>query len=171
MRSRGRDGRAFAVTASAEVLVGAIIAVGLVGVVLPVVPGSLIIGGAITVWAYATGGAAAWLVLALAATMLVAAGVGKWFVAERHLRGAGVPRSTMVVAGLAGIVGFFVVPVVGLFVGFAGGLYAVERRRKAHSDAWRSTVAALRATGLVLLVELAGALLAAAVWVVGAVTV
>ena len=157
-------------TASGEVLVGAVIVVGLVGVVLPVLPGSLLIGAAIAVWAYATGGAAAWLVLAVAATMLVAAGVAKWLIAERHLRGAGVPRSTMAVAGLAGIVGFFVIPVVGLFLGFVAGLYTLERRRKPHPDAWRSTVAALRATGLVLLVELAGALLAAAVWVVGAVT-
>jgi len=157
-------------TTSGEVLVGAVIAVGLVGVILPVLPGSLIIGAAIAVWAYLTGGVAAWLVLAAAATALGAAGVGKWLVAERHLRGAGVPRSAMVVAGLAGIVGFFVVPVVGLFLGFTAGLYAVERRRRSHQDAWRSTVAALRASALAILVELAGALLATAVWVVGAVT-
>jgi len=158
------------VTAPAEVLVGAVIAVGLVGVVLPILPGSLIIGAAIALWAYDTGGTAAWLVLGVALVALLAGALGKWVVAERHLRGAGVRRSAMVVAGLAGIVGFFVVPVVGLFLGFVGGLYAVERRRKPHADAWRSTVAALRASGLALLVELAGALVAAAVWLVGAVT-
>jgi len=158
------------VTAPAEVLVGAVIAVGLVGVVLPILPGSLIIGVAVALWAYDTSGTAAWLVLAVALVALLAGAVGKWVVAERHLRGAGVRRSAMVVAGLAGIVGFFVVPVVGLFLGFVAGLYAVERRRKPHADAWRSTVAALRASGLALLVELAGALVAAAVWLVGAVT-
>lgn len=152
-------------------LVGAVIAVGLVGVVLPVIPGSLIVAAAIALWAYDTGGAAAWLVLGVAGALLVLGAMGKWLVAERHLRGAGVARSTMVIGGLAGIVGFFVIPVIGLFIGFLAGVYAAERRRRPHEQAWRSTVAAVRASGLALLVELAGALLAATTWLVGALTV
>ena len=158
-------------TAEGEVLVGAVIAVGLVGVVLPVIPGSLIVAAAIALWAYDTGGAAAWLVLGVAGALLVLGAMGKWLVAERHLRGAGVARSTMVIGGLAGIVGFFVIPVIGLFIGFLAGVYAAERRRRPHEQAWRSTVAAVRASGLALLVELAGALLAATTWLVGALTV
>lgn len=157
-------------TTTGEVLVGAVIAVGVLGVLLPVVPGSLVVAGAVALWAYDTGGFTAWLILAIAATTLVTAGVAKWLVAERHLRSAGVPSRSMLVGGVVGIVGFFVIPVLGLLFGFVGGIYVAERRRLgARAAAWRSTRAALRASGLALLVELAGALLAAAAWLVGVV--
>ena len=158
-------------TTEAEVLFGAAIFVGLVGVVLLVLPGSLIVAAAIALWAYETGDSAAWLICGIAVALIAFGAIAKWFVAERHLRGAGVKRSTMVVAGLAGIVGFFVIPVLGLVIGFVAGIYATERRRRPHAEAWHSTLAALRASGLALLVELAGVLLAAATWLVGAITV
>ena len=61
------------------------------------------------------------------------------------------------------------VPVVGLLLGFVAGVYAAERRRVGHDAAWPSTLAALRAAGLSILIELAAAVLAAATWVVGVV--
>ena len=70
---------------------------------------------------------------------------------------------------LVGIVGFFVIPVVGLFIGFIAGVYVAEvPRHRNHSEAWRSTVHATKAAGLSILVELFGALLASAVWLGGA---
>ena len=46
-----------------EVIVGLAITFGLFGVVVQVLPGSLIIVAAIAVWAVVTGGTAAWVVL------------------------------------------------------------------------------------------------------------
>ncbi len=156
-------------TPAGEVLVGIVIALGVVGVLLPIVPGFLVVGAAIALWAFDTEDTIGWLVLAIAVAFLVTAAVVKWLVAERHLRGAGVPRSSMLAGGLLGIVGFFVIPVLGLFLGFIGGIYIAERRRlRARTAARESTRAALRASGLALLVELTGALLAAATWLVGA---
>lgn len=170
MHSSPRSHVDAAMTADGEVVIGAVIAFGVIGVLLPVVPGSLVVGAAVALWAYLTGGGTAWLVLACAVAALVTAAVAKWLVAERHLRGAGVPRRSMLTGGLVGIVGFFVIPVLGLFLGFIGGIYVAERRRlRTHAAARRSTMAALRASGLALLVELAGALFAAAAWLVGAV--
>lgn len=65
------------------------------------------------------------------------------------------------------MVGFFVVPVVGLFLGFVVGVYAAEHRRLGARLAWPSTRAALGAVGLALLIELAAAVVAASVWSVG----
>lgn len=156
-------------TPAGEVLVGLVIALGVVGVLLPVIPGFLVVGAAITLWAFDTDDTVGWLVLAIAIAVLLTAAGGKWLVAERHLRGAGVPRSSMLAGGLLGIVGFFVIPVLGLLIGFIGGIYLAERRRlRARAAARASTRAAVRASGLALLVELAGALLAAATWLVGA---
>ena len=56
---------------------------------------------------------------------------------------------------LGAFAGFFVVPVVGLVLGFVAGVYAAERRRVGVEAAWPSTLAALRAVGLCILIELA----------------
>jgi hypothetical protein len=71
----------------------------------------------------------------------------------------------MLIGILLGIVGFFVIPVVGMFVGFPIGVYLSERQRLGtHEQAWTSTKHALRATGLSILIEFVGTSLAAAVW-------
>lgn len=156
-------------SADAELVVAVVVALGVVGVVVPVLPGELLIAGAVTVWAAVTGGLAAWSVAAVSLTVLTIGWAGGWWLGRRHLGTAGVPRRTLLVGGLLGAVGFFVVPVLGLPLGFVAGVYAAERGRGlSHRVAWPATTAALRAAGLVLLVHLAGALSAAACWGVGA---
>lgn len=152
-----------------EVVVALVILVGLVGVVVPVLPGSILIVGAVLVWAVDLGGGTAWSTFAVAAGLVVAGAVVKYVVPGRRLKEAGVPTTTVVVGGLVGIVGFFVIPVVGLVVGFVIGVYLCELRRLGSTQAWPATVHALKAVGLSMLIELAAALLATAAWVVGVV--
>jgi uncharacterized protein YqgC (DUF456 family) len=147
-------------------IVGLAIAVGIAGVVIPVLPGALLAWAAIAVWALAVGSTAGWVALA-AATLLIGGGqVVKILVPGRRLRDAGVPRQSIVVGLVGAGVGFFVIPVVGFFVGFPLGVYLEERRRLArHDAAWRSTREALRAIGVSILIELAATALAAGAWV------
>lgn len=155
-----------------NLFVGLAILVGLAGIVLPVLPGSLIIGLAVLVWAIDAEAGAAWGVLAVVVLLLVAGWSATYVLTGRRVQGAGVPRSSIVVGGLAGIVGFFVIPVIGLFLFFAGGLYLAERRRLGDPLAARRTaVLALKATALGMIVELGLALLAAATWAVAALAV
>lgn len=148
-----------------NLFVGLAILVGLAGIVLPVLPGSLIIALAVLVWAIDTAATAGWVVLAVVLLLLAAGWSATYVLTGRRVYAAGVPRSSLLVAGLAGIVGFFVVPVVGLFLFFAGGLYVAELRRlRDPTEARRSAVLALKATALGLLLELGLALLAAGVW-------
>jgi uncharacterized protein YqgC (DUF456 family) len=157
--------------ATVDLLVGLAVLVGLVGIVVPVLPGSILILGAVLVWAAASATAVGWVVFALVTTLLVVGGIVKYAVPGRGLKTAGVPSRTLVAGGLLGIVGFFVIPVVGLVVGFVLGVYLAELQRVGLDAAWPSTRAALRAAGLSLLIELAAGLLAAAAWLVGAVAV
>ena len=150
-----------------EVLVALAIAVGLVGILVPVLPGSILVLGGILVWAWQVGGVTAWTVFAVAAVILVAGTVVKYLVPNRHLKDAGIPASTQWVGAGLGIVGFFVVPVVGVFIGFVLGIYLAEYRRVGSAAAWPSTKHALRAVGLSILIELVAALLATVVWIVG----
>jgi uncharacterized protein YqgC (DUF456 family) len=147
------------------VLVGLAIATGLVGVVVPVLPGALLVWAAIAVWALAVGGATAWAVLVVATLAIGGAQVVKVLVPGRRLRDAGVPRRSIVAGVVLAVVGFFVIPVVGFFVGFPLGVYLEERRRLGrHAAAWQSTREALRAMGLSILIELTATVLAAGAW-------
>ncbi len=150
-----------------ELLVGLAILIGLLGIVVPVLPGSILIGLAVLVWAALTGAAGGWWVFAAVAVLLVAGNLLTWLITARRTRAAGVPNSSLVIAGVAGIVGFFVVPVVGLLLFFPAGLYLAEYRRQRDPVAARaSAVAGLKATGVGILTELGLALLAAGVWLV-----
>jgi uncharacterized protein len=153
------------VSTPGEVLVGLAILVGLVGVVVPVLPGAVLVWVAILVWTLVTRTTLAWAVLGVATVSVAVVQVVKYVVPERRLREAGVPRRSVVVGGLAGLCGFFVVPVVGLFLGFVAGVYAAERHRlRDHAAARRATWLAVRVAGLSVVIELAGTLVAALGW-------
>ena len=89
----------------------------------------------------------------------------KLLVPGRRRRNAGVPRRTILAGLVVGGVGFFLIPVVGFFIGFPLGVYLEERRRLGrHASAWDSTQQALRAIGLSILIELSATVLAAGAW-------
>ncbi len=152
-----------------EVLVALAIAIGVVGVVVPLLPGSLLVLGAILVWTIYVGGGTAWTVFAVAAIVIGLGVVVKYAVPGRRLKEVGIPGSTMALGAVLGVVGFFVIPVVGLPVGFVLGVYLAELSRVGGSAAWPATVHALKAVGLSMLIEFTASLLAAAVWVTGVV--
>jgi uncharacterized protein YqgC (DUF456 family) len=152
-----------------DALVALVIAVGLAGILVPVLPGSVLVLAAILAWAIGTGGGIGWGVFAVAALLLLAGTVVKYAVPNRRLKGAGIPASTQWLGAAGAVIGFFVVPVVGVFLGFVLALYLAERHRVGARAAWPSTRAALGAVGLSILIELTAALLATAVWVVGVV--
>jgi uncharacterized protein len=147
------------------VLVGVAILAGLIGVLLPVLPGLLLCWGAVLVWALVERTAVAWAVLAVATVLFAGSQVVKYLVPGRRLRSAGVPWGSLAAGGVLATVGFFVIPVVGAVVGFVGGVYGAERLRLGtHAAAWPSTVRALQAVGLSVLIELGAGLLIAAAW-------
>ncbi|MEO5851866.1 MAG: DUF456 domain-containing protein [Nocardioides sp.] len=151
-----------------ELVVGLAIVVGLVGIVLPVLPGTIVILVAVVVWASETGGTTAWVVAAVATVLLAAGAVVKFLVPGRKLKAA-VPTSTLLAGAAAAVVGFVVIPVVGMLVGFPVGIYLAERHRVGAEAAWPSTRAALGAMGVSILIELLVGVLAALTWVVGVV--
>ena len=150
-----------------EVVVALAILVGLVGILVPVLPGVVLVFAAILVWATELGTRAGWIVFAVAAAFLLVGTVAKYALPGRRLKGAGIPSSTQWTGVAFGVVGFFVVPVIGLFLGFVLGMYVAERRRVGAAAAGPSTRAALGAVGLSVLIELMSALLAVATWGVG----
>lgn len=152
-----------------DLLAGLVILVGVVGIVVPVLPGTLLIAGAVLVWAIYVGETAGWVAAVVALLILGLGTVVKYALPGRRLRTQGIPNRTLVAGGLAGIVGFFVIPFVGLFVGFVLGVYLSELHRLGSDAAWPATKVALKAAGLSILIETAAGLIAASAWLVGAV--
>jgi uncharacterized protein YqgC (DUF456 family) len=147
------------------VVLGIVIVVGLVGIVVPVLPGLVLVWGAVVVWALAERTATAWTVFGLATVVFLVSQVVKYLIPGRRLKAAGVPTISMFCGVVVGIIGFFVVPVVGVFVGFVVGIYLAELLRlRDHRAAWPSTVHALKAAGVSVLIELVAGLLIAAGW-------
>jgi len=151
-----------------EVVVGIAIAVGLIGILVPVLPGSALILVAILLWALELGSTTGWAVFAVAAAFLVVGTVVKYVVPGRQLKDAGIPASTQWTGVALAVPGFFVIPVVGAFVGFVAGVYLAERRRLGPG-AGASTRSALRAVGVSVLIEVTAAILAACAWIAGVV--
>ncbi|ULE34795.1 DUF456 domain-containing protein [Mycobacterium sp. IDR2000157661] len=150
------------------VLVALVIAVGLVGIVVPLLPGVLLVFAAIAVWAVVENNPTAWVTMGVVAALLGAATLIKYLWPMRRMRAARVRTWVLVVGGLLGIIGFFVIPVVGLVLGFVAGVYLAELvDRRDQVLAWTSTKHALKGVALSVGVELVGALLATVVWVIG----
>ena len=152
-----------------EILVALAIALGIAGIIVPVLPGTVLVLGAILVWAVQVGTSTGWIVFAVATVLLAGGTVVKYLVPGRRLKSSGVPNRTLLVGALVGFIGFFVIPVVGLLIGFVLGVYVAERARVGAALAWPSTKEALRAVGVSILIELVAALLATVAWVAGVV--
>ncbi|MGC4805398.1 DUF456 domain-containing protein [Micromonospora sp. DT233] len=145
------------------------IVAGLAGVVVPGLPALPLCWGGVLVWAvFGDAGAGRWAVLAAATVVAAGGAVVKYLWPGRNLKNAGVPTSSLLAGGALGLVGFFVIPVVGLVLGFVGGVWGAERLRLgSHQLAWPSTVHALKAAGLSMVVEFLAGLVIAGLWVVG----
>ena len=151
------------------VLVALFIAIGLVCVVVPVLPGGLVVFASIAVWALVVRSATGWVVLGIAAILFLAAEVIKYLWPMRRMRRADVATRSLVAGAIVGVIGFFVIPVLGLALGFALGVYLAEfAARRDRRRAWASTVHAVKGVALAMGVELTAALLATVTWVAGA---
>jgi len=161
------------VSAGAEVLVLVVMLVGVVGTVIPVLPGLILVWAAGVGWAWLDGWGLARVAVAVALTVLLVIGtVAKYALPARSATGAGAPRRTLLLGALGAVVGFFVIPVVGLLVGGVGAVYLAELSRLGRADlAWRSTKATLIGVGIGVLVEVATSLVMVGVWLVAVLTV
>jgi uncharacterized protein YqgC (DUF456 family) len=150
----------------ATVIAAVLVVVGIVGIVLPVLPGLVLVVAGVAVWAVPRGDAVAWTVLGIVVAIVLIGSVVKYLVPGRALRDSGVPGRTIAAGAVLGVIGFFVIPVVGLFIGFVLGVYLAELARLGGGGAaWPSTRRALAAVGWSVVIEMATGLLAAAVWV------
>lgn len=148
-------------------LVALLMAVGLAGVVMPFVPGLPIIWGAALLYGILTGFGGVGLAAMIAITLLVLVGMAASIVLpERAGAAAGVSRRTRLLAGLLGLVGFFVIPVIGFVIGACLGVLLVQyQETEDWQNAVTTTIAVLKGFGIGLIAELGAGVTMVLVWV------
>jgi hypothetical protein len=148
-----------------DLLAGLGILVGLVGIVVVVFPGLLVILGSVALWALVEQSVAGWVALSLAIAIAVTASVLKYLHPGRKLKEIGIPTAHLLAALGVGVIGFFMIPVVGAFIGFVATIYLLQRIGGDGDRARSSALATLGAIALSIGIELVGGFLMAAVWV------
>ncbi|MGA4668366.1 DUF456 domain-containing protein [Propionibacteriaceae bacterium Y1923] len=135
--------------------------IGVVGIIVPVLPGSITILAGLLVWGI-WGGSTQAVVFAIIGGALVLAGMtASAVLTKRNLDKKQIPQWPVIVALIGGVVGSFVLPGFGLLVGFVVTLLVCELVRVRDLKQGLSTSwTALKSVGLGMLIELALALLA-----------
>lgn len=145
-----------------------IIAIGLVGIAVPVLPGLVVVFLGVLLWGSEHGSAGGWVVVGLAAGLMVAGYLCEYLIPGRRMRSAGVGTTTILAGAALGVVGFFVIPVVGLFLGFLLGVYLAEAARSGRRQhAWATTRQAVKAVLTSVGIELTAGLAITLTWIVG----
>lgn len=159
-------------TIPVAVITGLLIAAGILGLIVPVLPGLAICLFGVLLWSGVGGTQGHWIVFGICVVIALIGWVLQWTRPNKHLKSFGVPGRSRLAGVALGAVGFFVIPVVGLFIGFVAGVYLAEHARLRNpAAAWTSTRAAVRAALLSVGIELAAAVAVAATWAVGLLTV
>ncbi|WP_338752043.1 DUF456 domain-containing protein [Janibacter alittae] len=146
----------------------AIFVVGVLGIVLPVLPGLLLCVSAVLLWAVDTGGTLAWATFGVALVLYLIGVSLQLLIPGRRMRRDGVGGMTLVLGVFGAIVGLFVIPLLGLPIGFVAGVFTAEYLRFRELDrAWSATKSALRGVLHSMGIELTTALAIAISWTIG----
>lgn len=151
----------------AVIVVAVTMAVGIVGTVLPIVPGLWLIWLAALGYGFVAGfGWSGLGAMAVITALALAGTAASFYLPQRGAAGAGVPWWGQLVALATGVVGFFLIPVVGALFGFALGILVVSLlQTREVGSAWSATKATLRGMLVASGVQLAAGVLMAVVWV------
>lgn len=149
----------------------ALMLVGLVGTILPVLPSIELIWLAtlaygVVAW-LATGAWGTWgpWLLALETVILLIGEVAIWWLGNMTARQTGASWPAILLSIVLGIVGMFIIPIVGALIGAMLGVFLVEwYRRRNWREALKATTGVLWGTGLSAGAQIVIGLVMIAVW-------
>ncbi len=152
----------------AAVIAVALTMVGVLGIVIPVLPGSLTILGALLVWGLWGDSTWGWLAFGLGAAFVAVGMASSWILTGRALKQREIPQWPVIVGLVAGVLGMFVLPGLGFILGFIAGVMISEYLRvRDFGTAVTTSWAMVKAVGVGILVELTCGLIAATVLALG----
>ena len=151
-----------------SVITGVLLVIGALGTIFPILPGSILVIIGLLIWAIVIGGPVGWTVFGIGLLLSGSGMAASALLTGKRLKQREIPNRSILTGAVVGVVGAFVIPVVGLFLGFVLGLYASEwYRLRDPKQAWDASVVAMKSVGLGMWIEFACAGTAIAVWIVG----
>lgn len=156
-------------SAIGELVIGLLMAIGLTGIVIPVIPGLALVWASGLAWAILDGGGLARWSLFTVMTVLLAIGLfANVRIPVQKVTAQQATKGSLIVASVFAIVGFFVIPVVGFPLGFIVGIFVwnlinTREFHRALKITWKTT----QSFGLVILVQLLCAMGIVLLWVLG----
>ncbi|NBU32482.1 MAG: DUF456 domain-containing protein [Actinobacteria bacterium] len=152
-----------------QVLIGLVMAVGLIGTIIPVFPGITLIWVAGLTWTILDGPDRVHWALFTGMTVFFILGIGiSIYLPTKNTTGAQNPKWTFSLASIFAIAGFFLVPVVGLPLGFVIGVFLRHLiDSKEFHRALRVTGKTLKSLGLAALVQCLFGLAMCITWALG----
>jgi uncharacterized protein YqgC (DUF456 family) len=156
------------VDAFAVFLIAVAMAIGVLGTLLPFLPGLPIVWAAALVYGLASGfEPIGWVVFGLITAVGIAGLVLGTVLPHRRAAAKGAPPSTILAGLIVGVIGFFVIPIVGLPVGAGVGVLLAERRRLGSWDqAWAATKNMMVGFGIGALVQFGAGITMIVLWIV-----
>lgn len=150
-----------------------ILLIGLLGTVVPVLPGILLMWGAVVGYGLFLGFGPVGVGALVAATLISVAAVALGFILPARLADeSGASAKSQLAAIVGGIIGFFVIPVIGFIIGALAGIAISEYADKGDVDlARQSTVAVAKGFGVSALAQIVAGFLILTVWSLWAATV
>ena len=150
------------------VVVGFLVAIGVIGTVVPVLPGIGLIWVAALAYGIVEGfGVFGWFAMTVITVLAVVATVAAFRVPQRAAASGGIGTKGQLLALAIAAVGFFVIPVIGAPIGFVLGIYLVARRQD-RERAWTITRSTVRALVIAAGIQFIAALAMALTWLVWA---
>ncbi|NOX63935.1 MAG: DUF456 domain-containing protein [Chloroflexi bacterium] len=143
-------------------------AIGLVGVILPLIPGAALIWLSALLWAWADGfERVGWATLVVLAFLVIAAEIADVLLASYGARRGGASWRGLFFAGLGAVIGFLLLNLLGALVGAAVGMVAWEafRRNWDWGMAWRASRGLLFGYMLSMIVKFSMAALMLAIFI------
>lgn len=155
------------------ILAALAMAIGLAGVVVPVLPGILVIWAAALAYGFAVGfGVLGWTIMVIMTVGVAASVVTSVVVPKAAAAEFGASGKSQLIGLVFGVIGFFVIPVIGLFVGALLGVFVGEYLRLDDGEAaWRATKAVARGFGKSVFIDIGLGAVMVTMWALWAVTV
>jgi len=153
-----------------DVVVGVAMVVGLVGTLVPLLPGLPVVITAAFIWVVADGAdLGQWTVFAVVSAIALTGMIFGSLLPARRASASGAPRWTLVAGAVGVVVGAVIIPVVGAVIGWPVGVFLAEWIRTGNGkQAWAS----MRATAIGVLhgavVQFGAGLASVGVWAVAA---
>jgi uncharacterized protein len=143
---------------------------GLIGILIPLLPGLALIVISAIVWAVADGSdLGEWLIVAAVGAICLGAMLASSLIPARRAAGEGAPRWVLVAGVLGVIVGAIAVPVVGALIGWPAGIFVAEwTRTRRLRVAWNTTRATLVGLGLGIAIQFGAGVVAVSIWAIAA---